>query len=101
MSFDATDLEIARREHAAEMGEDSKSDRAWYAWYDRAAQCVIQLGWDEKYTGGSKIGKSRGLDGADDETGYSIDSAYEAWERGLTVAAYMGKVKAARERLGL
>lgn len=101
MAFDATDLEIARREHAAEMGDNSSADRAWYAWAGRVEACLAQLGWDEKFSGGPKIGKSRGLDGADAETGYSLDSAYDAWRSGLTVAAYMGNVKAARRDLGL
>ncbi|WP_267382273.1 MULTISPECIES: hypothetical protein [unclassified Sphingomonas] len=101
MPFDATDLEIARREHAAEMGEVSASDRAWYAWCRRAEQCLAALGWDEKFTGGPKAGQSCGLDGADAETGYSLDSAYDAWEAGKPVAAYMGQVKRARQGLGL
>lgn len=99
--FDATDLEIDRRAHAYEMGEDSKSDRAWSSWVKRAEACLAQLGWDEKFTGGKLVGQSRGLDGADDETGYSIDSAYDAFEAGKAVAEYMGAVKVARQALGL
>lgn len=101
MMLDATDLEITRREHAIEMGGATRSESAWYSWYDRAAECLNRLGWDEKFAGGPEIGKSRGLDGSEDENGYSIDGAYEAWVGGLTVAAYMGNVKVARERLGL
>ena len=69
--------------------------------HDRAAACLTQLGWDEKFTGGAGVGQSRGLDGDERENGYSIDGAYEAWEAGLTVAAYMGQVTRARQRLGL
>lgn len=99
--FDATDSEIARREHAAEMGESDTSERAWLAWTKRVQACLRQLGWDEQFTGGKLAGESRGLDGDESENDYSIDGAYEAWEKGMTPAAYMGQVKLARQALGL
>lgn len=94
--FDATDLEIARRELSAEMGGESRSDRAWSRFYDAAEREIIARGWDDKFTG-----KDSGLDGADDENGYSIDSAYEAFEKGHTVAAYIEAVAATRNHIGL
>jgi hypothetical protein len=98
--FDATDLEIARREHAAEMGESSPSERAWLTWSGRVEACLTAMGWDEKFEGGARAGESRGLDGAEDEDGYSIDFAFEAFERGESVDAYLDAVKTKRMRLG-
>ncbi len=101
MSFDATQLEIDRRAHAYEMGADSNADRAWSRFYDAAQREIVARGWDEKFTGGAVVGKSRGLDGADAETGYSIDSAYDAWEARQSVATYIAAVGRARTELGL
>lgn len=101
MAFDATDLEIARREHNYELGGESNADRRWSWFYNTATAAIIARGWDEKFTGGQKVGQSRGLDGADDETGYSIDGAYDAFEKGWTVDRYIRQVMAARAELGL
>lgn len=101
--FDATELEIARCEHAAEMGADTKSDRAWYRWYDAAEKAVIANGWAGKFDNG----KSRGLDGneyigdGEPSDGYSIDGAYEAWEKGISVDSYIAACADRRGRLGL
>lgn len=103
MMFDATDLEIVRRETAYEMGAESLTDRAWSRWYNAAEKAVIARGWDGKFNNG----KSRGLDGneytADGEPsdGYSIDGAYEAWERRESVETYIAACALRREALGL
>jgi hypothetical protein len=97
MFNDHTDAEFARRETAREMGEESPSDRAWSRFYDAVEAEIVARGWDEAFTNG----KSRGLDGADDETGYSIDGAHDAFEARRTVAEYVAQVSARRAALGL
>ncbi len=99
--FDATELEIARRETAYELGAESNEDRRWSRWYKSAEMSIISNGWDEKFTGGQALGKSRGLDGCDWETGYSIDGAYDAFEAGRSVQDYIAVVALARMALGL
>lgn len=96
MPFDATYLEIARREHDYEMGGESNADRRWSRFYDLATKAIVSRGWDEQFNNG----KSRGLDGCDWETGYSIDGAYEAFEKGWTVDRYIQQVSEARVQLG-
>jgi hypothetical protein len=99
--FDATDLEIARRETAYEMGAESLTDRAWSRWYDAAEKAIIARGWDGKFDNG----KSRGLDGneytgdGEPSDGYSIDGAYEAFEARQSVEAYIAAVEARRAEL--
>lgn len=101
--FDATDLEIARRETAYELGAESQSDRAWSRWYDAAEKAVIARGWDGKFNNG----KSRGLDGneytgdGEPSDGYSIDGAYEAFERRESVETYIAACAKRRAELGL
>lgn len=101
--FDATDAEIARREHEYEMGGAGQLDRSWSRFYNAAEAAVIANGWDGKFDSG----KSRGLDGneytADGEPsdGYSIDGAYDAWEMGWSVERYITGVRARRAELGL
>jgi hypothetical protein len=101
--FDATDLEIARRETAYEMGAESLTDRAWSRWYNAAEKAVIARGWDGKFTNG----KSRGLDGneytgdGEPSDGYSIDGAYEAFERRESVETYIAACARRRAELGL
>lgn len=94
--FDATDLEIARREHDYEMGGESQSDRAWSRWYDRAAATITANGWNTD--------RSRGLDGSEipgDDDGYSIDGAYDAFEARWSVERYIAHVATRRAELGL
>lgn len=101
--FDATDLEIARREQAHEMGAESLTDRAWSRFYRQAEAAIIANGWDEQFDNG----KSRGLDGneytgdGDPSVGYSIDGAYEAFEARWSVEAYIASVEVKRAALGL
>lgn len=100
MTFDASDLEADRRAHDYEMGSAGELDRSWSRFYNAAEREIIAKGWDGKFDSG----KSRGLDGAelpDDDDGYSIDGAYDAWERGLTVTAYIARVAVRRSELGL
>ncbi len=99
--FDATDLEIDRRNHDYEMGGESNADRAWSRFYKQATAEIIAKGWDDKFTGGPRIGQSCGLDGCDDENGYSIDGAYEAWEARWSVERYIARVAVVRAELGL
>lgn len=89
--FDATEAEFARREHAAEMGAESRSDRAWSRFYDAADKAIRARGWQRSH--------DAGLDGDDDVDGYSIDAAYEAFEAGASVADYLEIVD--RKRLKL
>lgn len=101
--FDATDLEIARRETAHEMGEAGALDRSWSRFFDAAEKAVIARGWDGKFNNGN----SRGLDGneytgdGEPSDGYSIDGAYDAWEAGKSVEAYIAAVEARRGEMGL
>lgn len=101
--FDATDLEIARREHAYEMGAESSADRSWSRFYNAAEKAIIANGWDGKFNNG----KSRGLDGneytggGEPSDGYSIDGAYEAWEKRMSVEAYIAACARRRAELGL
>lgn len=91
--FDATDLELARREHDAEMGGQTAGDRAWSRWFDAAARVVKANGWETQVT--------RGLDGAEDEDGFSIDFAYDAFERGESVETYITEASRRRKEMGL
>lgn len=91
-SFDATDLEVSRRAHAYEMGEDTQSDRAWYRFYAVATARIIANGWDGKFNNG----KSRGLDGTEWEDGYSIDGASDAFDARVSVDQYIAQVEVAR-----
>lgn len=101
--FDATDLEISRREHAYEMGAESRSDRAWSCWCKAASVAIIANGWDGKFDNG----KSRGLDGneytggGEPSDGYSIDGASDAFDAGWSVQRYIAHVEKVRKDLGL
>jgi len=99
--FDATDLEVARRQHEYEMGIEDTGEAAWDRFYRAASREVIARDWDEKFTGGDRAGQTRGLDGDDRETGYSIDSAFDAFSKGFTVERYIVSVKKKRAELGL
>lgn len=101
--FDATDLETARRAHEYEMGSETNADRKWTRFYNAAEAAIIAEGWDGQFNNG----KSRGLDGneytdeGEPSDGYSIDGAYEAWERGWSVERYIAHVAVKRAELGL
>jgi len=101
--FDATEAEFARLDHAYEMGAESRGDRAWSKFYRQAEAAIISKGWDGKFDNG----KSRGLDGneytgdGEPSDGYSIDGAYEAFEKGWSVERYIAHVAVVRARLGL
>lgn len=99
--FDATDQEVARRQHEYEMGIKDTGEAAWDRFYRAASNAVIARNWDEKFTGGARVNQTRGLDGDDRETGYSIDSAFDAFSRGKTVEIYIGEVAKRRVELGL
>lgn len=92
MSYDATDAEIARREHDAEMGGESRSDRAWSRFYGRAERALAEAGFVSPANGST-------IDGDEAEDGFSIDSAYDAWEARTTVAAYVEQVRRNRDRI--
>jgi hypothetical protein len=77
MSFDATDLEFARREHLAEMGESSPSEASWLKWCDDVERLL-----------------GRDLDGDQATDGYSLDFGYEAFCKGTTAAQYVAQVLA-------
>lgn len=87
--FDATELEWNRRAHAYEMGEDSPTDRAWYAYSDAAEAAIVRRGWGDR------------LDADQDAAGFSLDGAYDAWEAGMSVDAYIEQVARDRSTMGL
>lgn len=87
--FDATDLEIARREHAYEMGAESPADRSWSRFYDAADAAIINRGWGTT------------LDENEWDAGFSIDGAHAAWQAGRSVAQYLEDVAGKRRVLGL
>jgi hypothetical protein len=91
--YDQTEAEIARREHDAEMGSQTTTDRQWSRWFDRAAAAVKANGWETPLT--------KGLDGAQDEDGFSIDYAYDAFERGETVETYIAEAARRRKEMGV
>lgn len=95
MAFDATDLEIARREHSYEMGAETASDRRWSQWYDRASSAIRALGFGDDLDGNEYTGAGEPSDG------YSIDGASDAFDRGETVDTYMKGVVERRRALGL
>lgn len=86
---DATDQEIARREHNREMGGGDATDRAWTSFFIGCTNALILRGYGTS------------LDGDEKTDGYSIDSAYDAFRLGHTVAEYMEVVTADRHELGL
>ncbi len=96
---DHTDAEFERRALAYELDDEDAGDQAWNRFYDEAQREIISRGWGEKFTAGRAVGKSRGLDGSDNENGYSIDGAYDAFRHGKTVAAYIAQVAVARAKL--
>lgn len=104
MMFDATDLEIARREHDAEMGGDSATDRSWYFFF-AAVETMIRARGYVRHGGSAASRADTGLDGneADGEPsdGYSIDGAYEAWERRQSAHDYFRSICLRRVALGL
>jgi hypothetical protein len=77
VAYDATDLEHARREQSAEMGEPSASEASWLRWAD-AVEAL--LGHD--------------LDGDQTVDGYSIDFAYDEFRAGRSAADYVASVSA-------
>lgn len=93
--FDNDESEYRRREHDAEMGADSAGDKVWYSWAAEAEK----LGAD--FLCKDRHGKPS-LDGDEADDGYSLDCAYEAFERGETPNFYIATVrKTRREELGL
>jgi hypothetical protein len=87
---DHTDAEIARREHAYEMGESSKGERAWLA-FVRKVERALKL---YSYNDGN-------LDGDESEDGYSLDGAGEAFDKGMSVVGYLDQIRRRRAALGL
>lgn len=81
---DHTDAEIARRAHDYEMGAFSPSEVRWHQWCN-AVEAII--GFD--------------LDGDEEEDGYSLDYAHNAFEAGQTPAIYAAAVRSKRWELGL
>jgi len=88
-----TDLQELQRAHDYEMGAESRTDRQWSRWYKSAAMSCESNGWDTDVT--------RGLDGCEWEDGFSIDSAYDAFEAGWSVQRYIAKTVENRKALGL
>lgn len=81
---DHTDAEFERRQHAYEMGEESPSEKRWYAFCREAEKL---LGFD--------------LDGTESEDGYSLDFAHDAFQAGKSPAEYAAGVRAKRSEMGL
>lgn len=84
MAFDATDAEFERRALAYEMGGEDDGDRAWNAFHDAAEAGIRSLGFGVT------------LDEDEDLAGYSLDGAYEAFERGTSIEDYLASVARAR-----
>jgi hypothetical protein len=87
--FDATDLELARRDHAYEMGAESPAERRWSRFYDRVEAEIVRRGWGAT------------LDENGWEAGFSIDGASDAFSAGWSVDQYITAVIANRRSIGL
>lgn len=48
--------------------------------------------WDRWVNAAEKL-LGHDLDGSQEENGYSLDFSYEDWKRGMSVTAYVAKVK--------
>lgn len=83
MINDHTDSELERRAHLAEMGGLTEQDMAWDRWSGRVEVLLIEAGITTR---------ERGLDGDEDEDGYSIDFAYECFEVGRAPEDYAQQV---------
>lgn len=95
--MDNDELEFLRREHMAEMGYVTDSERAWSDFYDQCEAMIISLNWDNTFTDG----QSCGLDGDESVDGYSVDGAGDAFARGSSVDQYIQQVRERRTALGL
>jgi hypothetical protein len=89
---DATDAEIARREHAYEMGEDSPSDRDWSRYVDRVARGL-------KAAGFASVAGGWTVDGDETVDGFSLDSCYDGYLARMTVPAYIEITRRKRQLL--
>lgn len=74
---DLSDHPFSPENIAYESGEDSASDKAWSAWLKRAAFLIGVAS----------------LDGDEKEDGYSLDFAFESFERGETADWYASEVQ--------
>lgn len=89
MLNDHTDAELVRRELAYEMGEESVDEIAWDAFTDLATEMLVVARLTDM---------AMGLDGEQDVDGFSLDQAYEWFERGETAGDYARAVIKARSK---
>lgn len=92
MGYDATDAEIARRAHAAEMGEESEGDRAWSRYVDRVEKAL-------KAAGFASVAGGWTADGDETVDGFSLDSTFDAFLARMTVPGYVEQVRRRRQLL--
>lgn len=78
---DHTDAEYDRREHMAEMGDDTPAEVAYFAWLHHLEEAL----------------EISDIDGDEKRDGYSLDSASDFYDEGMSVkeAAYMFRVSIA------
>ena len=74
---DLSDHPFSPENIAYESGEDTESDRRWYAFVARVERLL----------------DITSLDGTDSEEGYSLDSAFEWWESNKTPDSYADEVR--------
>lgn len=84
---DHTHAEIARREFGYEMGFDS-GEAHWLAWCRK----VEVLGIDFMRNAAGDVS----LDGDEDEDGFSLDGASDAFDAGKSPAEYVASARARR-----
>ena len=84
---DHTDAEIVRREFGYEMGFDP-GEAHWLAWCHK----VEVLGIDFMRSASGNVG----LDGNEDEDGYSLDGASDAFDAGKSPSEYVASARARR-----
>jgi hypothetical protein len=87
---DHTDAEIARREHAAEMGESSSSEKRWLRFVHKV-ECALKL-YD--FSDGN-------LDKDEADECYSLDGAGDAFDNGMSVVGYLSQIISRRQARGL
>lgn len=80
---DHTDAELARRELAYEMGGGDDTDQRWDEFTSIVEDMLVEAGVTDRQVG---------LDGDQETDGFSIDFAYDAFERGEFAGDYARSV---------
>ena len=88
---DHTDAELARREHAYEMGEDTPEEKAFDRFMDEAIDLLVDVGVTDR---------KQGLDGDQETDGFSLDFAFDFFRDGASPADYVADVLWTRGQLG-